>query len=253
MPIPISQASLRTRIRTAVRQPNASGFISDAEINAYINEGAYRLYNLLVAARGEHYYATEWGFNTTIGVKRYPFPQNFYRLVSLMISETPGGSPSGTVQPTGATWYELKRMNPGDWALQESLTGDSIHDVRYALTGRQHETTTTQLAEIGLYPAPRAVWNVRTIYLPTLDLSNETSSSAPLYDGINGFDEYIVAHAAEQIAAMQEDSTVAVWRAKKADIEEQIRGLASDRDGHQPMQVRDVRWGRARRERYPRP
>jgi hypothetical protein len=52
---------------------------------------------------------------------------------------------------------------------------------------------------------------------------------------------------------MQEDSTVAVWRAKKADIEEQIRGLASDRDGHQPMQVRDVRWGRARRERYPRP
>lgn len=253
MPVPISQATLRTRVRTVTKQPNSSGFVSDSEVNTLINEGAYRLYDMLVAARGEHYYATEWGFNTTVGVKRYPFPENFYRLVSLMVSETAGGSPSGTVQPTGATWHEIRRMNHGEWALQESLNGDCIHELRYALTGRQHETTTSQLAEIGLYPAPRAVWNVRAIYLPTLDLSNETSSSAPLYDGINGWEEYIVAHAAETIFAMQEDSTAAFWSNRKAEIEARVRGLASDRDGHQPIQVRDVKWGRGRRERYPRP
>lgn len=254
MPVQVSQASLVARVRTAVRQPNANGFISDAEIVVLVQEGAYRLYDLLIAARGEHYYATEWGVNTIVGEKRYALPNNFYRLVSLMVSETPGGSPAGLVQPTGATWFEVRRMNPGDWAAQESLSGDSIHSLQYALTGKQHEATTQQLAELGLYPAPRAVWNVRVIYLPTLDLSNEASSGAPIYDGINGWESYIVAHAAAKICAMQEDSTVTFWLQEKADVEARIRGLASDRDGHQPMQVRDARWARGRRGRgYPWP
>jgi hypothetical protein len=250
MPVPVTQPSLVQRIRTATRQPNANGFISDAEIIELVREGAYLLYNLLVAARGAHYYLTEWGTNTVPGGKRIVLPQNFYRLVSVMISETPGIN-SGLTQPQDAIWFEIPRMHPQDWAEQESLKGQYLRDLRYAIEGEQHNGNPTQLAHLALYPAPRSVWNLRVLYLPTLDLSTDTVSGFPLYDGVNGFESYIVAHAAETICAMQEDSTAAFWGNKKAVIEAQIRGLASDRDGAQPMVVRDARWGGARR-RYPR-
>jgi len=247
MPVAVTIDALRDRVRTATRQPNVNGFISNQELDRIILEGAYSLYNLLIAARGEHYYVVEWGSNTVPGGKRMILPDNFYRLVSVMISEKPGPN-AGLTQPQGALWYEIPRMHPQDWASQESLPGTDIRSLKYAVEGETHGNTPTAVASIALYPAPQAVWNLRVRYLPTLDLTAYNGSI--IFDGVNGFDAYVVAYAAETVCAMQEDSTAAFWNAKKAALEAQIRGLASDRDGATAAVVKDVRWGT--RRGYPR-
>ena len=76
----IYREAIRDRIRTVVVQPNSSGFISDDEINRLITEGAYELYDLLIAARGAEYYSTVYDFATEAGVSDYDLPHDFYRL-----------------------------------------------------------------------------------------------------------------------------------------------------------------------------
>lgn len=240
MPTAVSQASLRTQIRTAVRQPNTAGFIDDSQINTLITEGAYELYDLLIAARGNEYYLTEVGFNTVAGTEAYSLPQRFYRLVSIIASGTPGTS-GGTVRPVAQDWIELRRLNLADTAGLLSLTSQDHRSLHYRLAGRQQEGLSLPIAQVRLLPVPTNVWNIWVGYLPTLDTSNDPVTGAPMYDGINGWESYVVAHAAATICAMQEDSTAPFWLQKKAEIKDRIAKLAPGRDQARPAQVAD-RW-----------
>lgn len=239
MPTAVSQASLRSRIRTAVRQPNTNGFISDSEINEIITEGVYELYDLLIEARGSAYYITDVGFNTVAGTMEYSLPQRFYRLVSIMVCDVPGAS-GGTVRASSRHWVEIPRMNQADTAKLLNWDSGRHVDMQYILSGRQQEGLSLPIAQIRFLPIPTGAWNVWVSYLPTLDTSNDPITSAPLYDGINGWESYVVAHACAHIAAMQEESP-AFWAAKKAEIKQRISKLAPGRDQARPAQVAD-RW-----------
>lgn len=249
MAVVVSQASLRARVRTAVRQPNANGFISDAEINTLIQEGAYELYDLLVAARGADYYSTRWGSNTAPGGKEIALPADFYRLTSIMITDTPG-SGAGVTPPVSQNWVEVQRMKSAEYAIQESYDGSNYLWIKYALAGAQNGGTGVITETIRLFPTPQRAWNIQVIYLPRLDLSNDPVSGEPIYNGVDGWEAYIVAHAAATIAAMQEDDP-GFWLAKKAEIKDRIAGLAPSRDMSQPEQVSD-RWSDRYYLDYPR-
>lgn len=252
MPVAVTQSALRARVRTATRQPNANGFVSDAEINTLIQEGAYELYDLLVAAKGAEYYGVAAALNTAPGQAEYGLPNNFYRLVALALSDTAGTGNPVVAPPSGATWWEPRRFAVGDYALQESRTISHPSQVHYALTGAQAGGTPQASARIRFLPAPPAVWCLRYLYLPTLDLTPD-GSGEPVYDGINGWESYVVAHAAITIAGMEE-SDPGLWIAKKAEIKARIAGLAVDRDQAQPQRVSDRRFGAHRRlRRYPWP
>lgn len=249
MPSTVTQSALRARIRTVVRQPNAAGFISDTELNRLINEEAYALYDLLIQARGELYYTKEFAFNTVVQQRRYVLPLSFYRLVGIVITEGGGtppleiplyGAPEVT-PPVSAHWAELRVMHPADWAKQDSSYGCNYMGLRYNLTGTGNAGTSLQNAELALYPVPSAVHCINIRYIPVLDLSGDPIDGEPVYDGINGWEEYIVYSVASTVAGMQEESND-LWLRKKGEIEARIRALAFNRDRSQPMQVAD-RWG----------
>lgn len=241
MPSPVTQAALRARVRTVVRQPNSNGFISDLEINRLLNEAAYELYDLLISARGELYYTTEHAFNTVAGQRRYALPSAFYRLVGVTISQNAGGGVrgSGVNPPYPAEWRELSRMHTSEWALQDSIPGE-VYNIKYNLTGTGNAGTNSQKAEIALYPLPAGVYCIQIQYIPVLDLSPDGITSEPVYDGINGWEDYIVYSVASVIANMQEESND-LWLAKKAEIKQRIQRLAPTRDRVSPLAVAD-RW-----------
>lgn len=257
MPSPVTQSALRARVRTVVRQPNANGFISDTELNRLLNEAAYELYDLLIAARGELYYTTEWAFNTVVGQRRYVLPTKFYRLVGINITSQPG-VPSEEVPlleapqvtpPVNAVWLELPRMSMAEWHRQDSLYGSTYSILKYTLTGMGNNGTNQQKAEIALYPVPSGIYCINLMYIPVLDLSGAPVSAEPVYDGINGWEDYIVYSVASVVAGMQEDSND-LWLAKKAELKKRIEALAPTRDRVQPVQVAD-RWDDAPWDEYP--
>lgn len=257
MPSTVSQSALRTRIRTVVRQPNVNGFISDAEVNRLINDAAYELYDLLIAARGELYYTIEWAFNTDPNRRRYILPTRFYRLVGANITqqagvstgEVPLSSEPEVVVPANAAWVELPRMNLAEWSKQDSLYGCSYSRLKYTLTGLGNNSGNIQKAELALYPVPSSIHCINLLYIPVLDLSNAPASGEPVYDGVNGWEDYIVYSVASVIAGMQEESND-LWLAKKAELRDRIKTLAPTRDRVQPTQVAD-RWDDSPWDEYP--
>lgn len=242
MPTTVTLAQLTTRVRTAVRQPNASGFISDSEIETLIYEGAYELYDLLIKAHGADYYSYFWSFNTTSGIREYNLPSDFYRLVSIAGTDTAGTVGAEITDPvtvpSGAVWGEIPRFNAPDFAFHESYQASSPIELRYALTGTAYYGLGGHRDQIRFFPVPIAMWCVQIVYIPTLQVA---SGEEVVFNGINGWESYIVAHAAATIAAMQEDDP-GFWMAKKAEIKDRISTLAADRDQAQPEQVGD-RWG----------
>lgn len=252
----VQKSDLRTRIRTVTRQPNSSGFISDTEIDTLIAEGATELYDLLVRARGAEYYSTQYAFNTTAGTADtdYLLPADFYRLVALAISDTPGTEGDSVTAPVGAQWHEPQRFNAASLAAQSSLRPTHPLDLRYTLTGTQSQSIEVQgSAKIRFYPAPEHVWCVRIVYLPTI----YADGAGDAYDAINGWESYIVYRAAGVIAAMQEEDPGA-WMAQQAAMRERIAALGGDRDRAVPQQVADRRgslrgWRGRWPERLPRP
>ena len=272
MPVAVTRSSLRGRIRTRCRQPNPSGFISDEEINELIAEGAYELYDLLVRARGAEYYSTVYHFNTSVGgvdnpevLSEYTLPSDFYRLVAIAISDTAGTVEATafeglftTVPPEGAQWYEPLRFKAADFATQKSRVVTHPLDVRYALTGLQDSAQlfAETSALLRFYPAPLADWCVGLVYLPVLSIDEDEATEIN-FDGINGWETFIVAHACATIAGMQEEDA-GLWLAQKAEVRERVAALGSDRDRAVPIQVADRR-GSVRRgggrwpERLPRP
>ena len=240
MPTTVALSTLRTQIRTAVRQPNASGFISDSEIDTLATEGAYELYDLLISARGADYYSKIAAYNTLPGTRDYVLPDDFYRLVSIAVTDragTVGAEITDPVTPpTKVEWFEPLRFNPADFARQETIQPSHPLHLRYAVTGDQNYGLGTKVDYLRFYPIPNASWCFQIVYLPTL----YTGGEVPSFSTIDGWESFIVAHAAATIAAMQEDDP-GFWMAKKAEQKARIMALGADRDQAQPEQVAD-RW-----------
>lgn len=251
MPAAVPIPDLIAKVRTRCRQPNASGFVSDDEIYKLLLEGAYELYNALIEARGAEYYSTVYDFNTdaSYAVRDYALPSDFFRLVALAMSETASAG-------QGATWLEPRRFVSADLAAQETRLPVSPLDLRYALTGAQgNSSEVASSAQIRFYPPPQHVWSVRVVYLPTLLQPGDGVGNT--FDGVNGWDTFLVAHACATVAAMQEEDP-GFWLAQKTEVSRQVAALGADRDRAVPLQVADrrgsVRRGRTRwPERLPRP
>lgn len=256
MPALVTLASIATRVRARVVQPNTSGFLSSSTLDDLIREGAYEFYDLLIKARAADYISKIHAFNTSSGVRDYPLPTDFYRLQSVSISESAGapdplesGLGDPVTAPSPAYWYEPERFQSARLAERESITPSRPLDLHYAVTGTFDYALGVGRDLMRFHPVPRAVWCVQIVYLPVLDLAGE----APSVNGVDGWESYIIAHVSATVAGMQEEDP-GLWLAQKAEIKDRIAGLSGDRDAARPMQVQDRRFGSYRRNRrYPWP
>jgi hypothetical protein len=210
---------LRTEVRQRADIESATTRFPDSELTRYINQGIAELYDLLVDARGRSYYrkSTPQSITTTVDTVTYALSSDFYKLIAVRNEDS----------------FPLSNFGPveeADLAFDSSTVDRPLF---YDLQG----------AYIALRPYHRAGYTVIVDYVPC---ATQLSSDGDTFDGINGWEDYVVAFAARQCALKDEvyeraDRLVAEMQR----LERRISGLAPNRDGYKAERIQD-----ARRTRY---
>lgn len=217
----IDDAYARSDLQSAVdRHPRA-------DVLRYVNQGCAALYDLLVEARGSVYYrATPIEITTTAGTTRYtlnftsPTPA-FYRLISVRVK--------------GSNGFTLGPFVAQDEPMLRAPFADAQFPSHYQV----------QNGFIELLPFHRAGEIVVVDYIPVVpDLADSAGST---FDGINGWEEYIVLFAAKCMAMKDQDwDLVRELRVDMTTITSRVSKLAPGRDAFRAERVKNVRGMRGR-------
>ena len=207
---------LRTQSRQRADKVN-SGFILDDELNQYINNSIAELYDLLVASYGNDYYLTSYDFRTDGVNHDYDLPDDFYKLegVDFYIN----ASNFITLKPF--QFNERARLQNGNnWAAITQVQGPRYH---------------IKANNISFMPMPSAN-NLTLHYVPVCpELLQDTDT----FDGINGWEEYVIIDAAIKML-LKEESDVTVLNGQKMAITKRIEAMAENRDMGHSFRVGDV-------------
>jgi len=211
--------------RDAVRQRADivnSQFITDPELNSYINQSYFELYDILIQKYGENYYVDSGSFTTDGQTQQYPLTGSFYKLLGVDL-QLAGSDPDAyfTVRP-----FNFAERNRYAVPNMQSFYG--VTNLRYRVHGNN----------IFLTPTPTGGQVVRYWFVPrmnTLDTDNAT------FDGVSGWTEYIIVDAA--IKCMQkEESDTSVLQGQKTALIQRIEAAAANRDAGNPATVSDVQF-----------
>jgi len=143
-------AQLRTASRQRADMVNST-FISDSELNSYINASYFELYDLLVQKYGNDYYMTEYSFQLQGNISRYDLPADFFKLlgVDLQIS----GGPDGYVSLRPFTLAERNR-----YSTANVQTWIGVTNLRYRISANT----------LWFTPSPQTGQTIRIWYIPRL-------------------------------------------------------------------------------------
>lgn len=210
----VTLATFRQRARQRADMVN-SKFITDAELNTYINASLTELYDLLLSSRGENYYVVSYDFTTTSTNDTYALPTDFYKLlgVDLVSSNTQ------SITLKAFRWQERNRF-------REPFYNQRVYNLMYQIRNN----------DLVFIPTPNAVQKIRVWYIPrTEELALDTDT----FDGINGFEEYVVIDAAIKMRVKEESSVDELLLAKQK-MEERIRTMSAARDSTEPPRLVDT-------------
>jgi len=210
----IQLQALRRRVRQRADMVY-SQFVTDSELNDYINGSAQELYDKLVEANVDYYNAT---LNFT------------------------GGSGRSSYTLPSATVYKLRGLDidlGGSWV--------PVYSFEYLERDRYQDTTVARLVAsvkyrwmgtaIEFLPADHAAGTYRLRYVPLfVPMTRDTDT----FDGHNGFEEYIVTDAAIKCKD-KEESSVSVLQESKRLLTKRIEAMANVRDYGNADKVQDVR------------
>ncbi len=249
----VTRSELATRIRARAKM-ESSDFASEAELNTLITEAVAELFDLLVSARGQEYYRSGARLFTTPGMALYELPPNFYK--SLAVSAAEGrviDSHFSPETPTGlffsttvvgfddsrGQWLNLDPFSPAESAALRSITGASPFATRYRLSGLQLTPLSTGGAFIELRPTPSVLFTVQLDYIPVCNNEPDSGAGEITWDGINGFEEYVVLVVARELLGEEESNTAHLDRSL-ARVMARIESLADSRDAGRPEKIQDT-------------
>lgn len=216
--MPATQTLLEMRDRAKVRadfdDAASAGFMTDAKWTEFINQGCQKVYHLLVKARGHEFYVTQDDFNTVAGTSEYAMPSDHFLTLSLHVAAS-----------SGSSWRRVKGWQESDLGRLWSATRGTHSDVY----GR------VQATNVVLLPTPTQVFRVRHRYVPTF---TKLTADGDTFDGVNGWEEMVVLHAA--MAALKKEGSMdeaAPLAAEYAEWKEMIEGLAPHRHLTEPDHI----------------
>lgn len=244
IPVPTAEFSL-SQIRLAARQRADrvnSNFVTDAELNSYINQSMFELYDLLITVFEDYFLATPVQFATNGSQWIYPLPDGTLTFQN-------GINPQ--VNMVAPPFYKLKGV---DLAL-ETATNAYVTINKFNFINRNRfvypNTASTIYGVFNLQyrlmgntlefiPTPTAGQNIRIWYVPRLpQLLNDTDTTTI---GISGWIEYVIVKAAYYALTKEESDTSALVLQLEA-LTERIMTTASNRDEGQPDTISDTRAG----------
>jgi len=205
---------LRNRSRQRADMVN-SRFITDAELNYFINASFGELYDLLVNSRGENYYVSSYNFTTTINQDTYPLPADFFKLMGVdYVTST-----TQAITLKAFRWQERNRF-------REPFYNVRNYNLMYQVRGNN----------LVFIPTPNGSQQIRLWYIPRhQELALDTDS----FDGINGWEEYIIIDAAIKMRVIEESPVEELILAKN-DMKARILSACSGRDSGEPPRVVDT-------------
>src|ERR1700676_747378 len=224
---------LRTLAREESDQVN-SQFCTDAEVNSYINQSYYSLYDLMVQKFGDDYFVApaqqispngNLPYQTDGITQLYPLPNGInyggapalYKFLGLDLSLAPGNVSS---------LVTIRRFNFSDrnrYAIPNFQSFYGITNLRYRLQGNN----------IWLTPIPAAGQIIQMWYVPRLtELVNDTDVA----DGVSGWLEFVIVDTALKMMA-KEESDVTVMAARRQELVDRIESAAENRDAANPQTV----------------
>lgn len=205
-------AQLRTEVRQTADMENADAYLDNDEVDRYVNEAITELWDLLLEVHGQEWYLEEYTFTTTAGTAEYTIDDSetaaFYILkgVDIEIDENR---------------YPLSPYN----LLNRNLNGKGKPSW-YRLKGNVNKDTGVYTKKIRLQPKPDSAYTIHLLYVPSAPTLDD---DADVWDGHNGWEEYIVVTAAIRVRIKEESDTEQL-ELRKAQLEQRIRNLAGDRD-----------------------
>jgi hypothetical protein len=210
----VTLAQLRNRARVRCDMVN-SAFIADADFNDFLNASADELYDILVE-KYEDYFTTSSTLTTVSGTESYTVPADFYKLVGI------------DFQIDSTRWRALEPFVVRERNVYRNLPtiGFPGYELKYWLRG----------SNLNLLPVPTAAWTLKLWYVPR---RAAMSADSDTFDGVSGWEEYIVVDAAIKALTAEEGDTSALER-EKAQLLERTQKAASNRDAGSPARVADV-------------
>lgn len=206
-------------MRTVARQKadmEDTTFITNTELNGYINSAIKELYDLILTTYGDDYYLEEYNFTTSSGTEEYALPTDFYKLRGV------------DVQINGNTWSTLRKYQFSErnkYQLNGSWSLLGVSSIRYRLRANN----------IKFAPAPDGNLTARLWYAPKFE---DLTVDAEEFDGINGWEEYVEVDAAIQMLTKEESDTTVLER-RKANLVQRILESAP-RDSGEPETIQET-------------
>lgn len=221
----LTLAQLRTRSRERADMVGST-FITDSELNGYINYSYKELYDLLVEAV-QDYKLTSTTFSITTG-NTWSLPSDFYKMRGL-------DDLTNTARPRTVRKFNFAERNDfvSDGLV---LSSYEFSDVTYRITGDT----------LLIMPPENAVKPYKFWYVPTLATLTADGDTA---DGVQGWLEYVIVDAAIKMLVKEESDTRALEKSKN-DLRERITRMRDDRDQTMPEKVARIR-NRRRGSMYP--
>ena len=225
----ITESKLVARVRQRADM-ESNDFVSDLEVQTYINAGLAELHDILIQTYGQDYYVSNATFNTVAGTDTYPINSstsgpnisNFYKLRGM--DAKVNGADYFTLRPFNFNERNVYQ-NWGSWSLL------GLTNIRYRMVGDN----------IVFTPQPDNVTEVKVWFIPTAQQfdSATPASSTTTFADINGYAEYVVIDAAIK-CLQKEESDVQVLMAQKTAMKRRIQEAANNRDAGSPLQVSDI-------------
>lgn len=150
------------QLRTAVRQRAdmvKSQFVTNDELNSYINASYFELYDLLVQKYGNDYFMTQYSFQLQGNVSRYDLPEDFFKLLGVDLEISAG--PDGYVSLRPFTLAERNR-----YSTANVQTWIGVTNLRYRISGNK----------LWFTPSPQTGQTIRIWYIPRLKELVDASS-----------------------------------------------------------------------------
>lgn len=224
------RAWTRDLLRTAARRRceyEDTAHVGDAELNDYINEGLSELYDILIMSYGDHFLATT-SLSLVAGTESYSLPDDFYKVLAVFYNDAAGDR------------YPLERFSLddlGEWQNGQVLPITSGEHYRYRVFDRSLYVT----------PEPDASGSIELWYVPSCPwLSDDVTVLS--YNFVNGWEEYILEHAAMKMLR-KEESDIGPYVMRKNELRARIIAASANRDTFRPMKVRDA-YGRRDPKRF---
>lgn len=213
------------QLRTAVRERADivnSLFFTDSELNGYINQSLFELYDLLVESYGENYFVAPPHIITTDGTNQfYQLPNDFFKElgVDLLLNGQ---------QESAVTVKQFNFADRNRYSIPNFQTFYGVTNLRYRLNGDY----------IWFTPIPAANQTLRLWYVPSLTtLANDTDS----FDGFSGWTEYVIIDAAIK-CKVKEESDASLLVAAKERMMKRIESASKNRNAASPPTVADTQF-----------